>query len=111
MAALHVRDVRHFEESGTVAGLGSTGTFHTYRDGDRESNDERIGIQTERELRIGDSIYEQNSNGDVRLLAGIELRRRKTERYIASGDFARHPAYDSMLGLGKLADGRLAWIV
>ncbi|HUZ48332.1 MAG TPA: retropepsin-like aspartic protease [Candidatus Dormibacteraeota bacterium] len=111
IANLHVRDVRRYEERGTIVGLGSTGTFHNVRDGDRERSDEQIGIQTETELRDGDRIYEQNPNGDVRLLAGISLRRSITEHDISSGDFARNPSYDTMLGLGRLADGRLVWII
>ncbi len=111
IASLHVRDVRRYDERGTIVGLGSTGTFRDIRDGDRERNDEQIGIQTETELRDGDRIYEQNPNGDVRLLAGIALRRSITARAISSGDFARNPSYDTMLGLGRLADGRIVWVI
>ena len=108
---LHVRDVARYEELGVVTGLGSTGRFDRYRDGDRSRSDLSIGIQTQRELQLGNRVFAQNTNGDVRELTGIALRRRVTSQAIDSGAFARNPEYDRMLGLGRVADGRLVWII
>lgn len=106
MRALGAGGVRTIETQGTVEGLGSTGTFHTWRDGDKERYDEAIGIRTQRTLRAGGREFVQNSNGDVRELRGLALRRQVTEDFIDSGDFARHPEYDTLLGSARLADGR-----
>lgn len=104
--ALHVTNVRTIETQGTVEGLGATGTFHTWRDGANERYDESIGIRTQRSLRVGGREFVQNSNGDVRELRGLAQRRQVTEDFIDSGDFARHPEYDVLLGPARLADGR-----
>lgn len=106
LQTLHVVDVRSIETAGTVEGLGSTGTFHTWRDGENERYDEAIGIRTQRTLRVGGREFVQNSNGDVRELRGLAMRRQVTEDFIDSSDFARHPEYDVLLGSARLADGR-----
>lgn len=109
LAALHVREPRTLYLHGTVAGLGLNGTFESWREGERERYDEALGIRTQRTLRLGGTEWVRNANGDVRELRGVVARRQLTEDAIDSGDFARHPEYDTFLGRGKLRDGRDVW--
>lgn len=106
LRTLHVAAVRTIETQGTIEGLGVAGTFHTWRNGDLERYDETLGIRTQRTLRAGGREFVQNSNGDVRELRGLALRRQVTEDFIDSGDFARHREYDVLLGPARLSDGR-----
>ena len=92
--------------SGTLDGLGLKGTFTSWRDGERERDDETIGLRSQRTLRLGDVEYVQNANGDVRTLRGIMARRQITDDFIDSGDFARHPESDAFVGPATLRDGR-----
>jgi len=109
LAALHVRQPQSLYLQGSVAGLGLDGTFENWREGDRERYDETLGIRTQRTLRIGAVEWVRNANGDVRQLRGVVARRQITEDAIDSGDFARHPEYDTLLGRAKLRDGRDVW--
>jgi hypothetical protein len=109
LQSLKVPQPRTLETQGTLEGLGLHGSFHAWRDGDDERYDETLGIRTERTLRLHNVEYVQNSNGDVRLLHGIAARRQVTEDFIDSGEFARHPENDQLLGPGKLRDGRDVW--
>lgn len=106
IAALGVKRPHTIVSSGTLDGLGSQGTFMSWHDGERERDDETIGLRSQRTLRLGDVEYVENSNGDVRTLHGIMARRQITDDFIDSGDFARHPESDTLLGVSTLRDGR-----
>jgi PAS domain-containing protein len=108
-AGLNLSPPRTLQMQGTLDGLGLHGTFHTWRDGDRERYDETLGIRAQRTLRLGGIEWMQNSNGDVRELRGLVARRQITEEFVDSGDFARHPENDVFLGRSKLPDGRDVW--
>jgi hypothetical protein len=107
--ALKVGRPRTLQTQGTLVGLGLHGTFATWRDGDRQRHDETLGVRTQRTLRVGGAEYVQNANGDVRALGASAARRRVTEAFIESGDFARHPESDVLLGPAQLRDGRNVW--
>lgn len=110
--ALHARKValpRTLQTEGSLDGLGVHGEFQTWREGENERYDERLGIRVERTLRIDGDEYVQNANGDVRVLRGLMARRQITEDFIDSGEFARHPEDDVLLGRGTLDDGRAVW--
>lgn len=109
LQALHVTRPQTFQTRGTLEGLGLRGTFQTWRDGDRERYDETLGVRTQRTLRVNGVEYVQNPNGDVRVLRGLAARRQVTENFIDSGEFARQPASDVLLGPAKLRDGRNVW--
>lgn len=109
IAALGVKQPHTIVTSGSLDGLGLKGTFTSWRDGQRERDDEAIGLRTQRTLRLGDVEYVQNANGDVRMLRGIMARRQVTEDFIDSADFARHPESDALLGATTLRDGRKVW--
>jgi hypothetical protein len=106
---LHVRLPRTMQISGTLDGLGLHGTFQTWRDGDLERDDQTLGIRTQRTVRADGVEYVQNANGDVRVLRGRAWRRHLTDDFVDSGEFARHPESDELLGAGKLSDGRDVW--
>jgi Aspartyl protease len=106
---LHVSLPHTLQTEGTLDGLGVSGAFRTWREGENERDDETLGIRVERTLRIGGDEYVQNANGDVRVLRGLMARRQLTEDFIDSGDFARHPEDDALLGRGTLDDGRAVW--
>jgi predicted aspartyl protease len=96
---------------GTVDGLGLHGTFRMWRDGRRERFDETLGIRTQRTLRLDDTEYVENANGDVRVLRGLVAHRQITEDFIDSGAFDRHAEDDQLLGRATLDDGRDVWRV
>ena len=79
LAALHLREPRTHETTGTILGVGVSGTFHEWQQGDSERRDESLGIRTERTLRVGDKLWQQNPNGEIRELQGIVARRQVTE--------------------------------
>ena len=83
--------IEHAETVGTLSGAGLAGTFHDWLAGDDERNDENLGPRVERTLRLGDRLFAQDSNGNVRLLSGILARRERTQRFIDSGAFAKAP--------------------
>jgi len=113
LAAVHALGAsgapKTLETSGTLAGLGETGTFHYWRDGHSERDDETLGVRTQRTLRTGDREEVRNANGDVRIIRGVLAQRQITEDFIDSGDFARHPEDDVLLGPGRTLDGRPIW--
>jgi hypothetical protein len=109
LAALHARQPQTLHMEGSVAGFGLDGSFESWREGDRERYDEALGIRTQRTLRVGGVEWVRNANGDVRELRGVVARRQLTEDAIDSGDFARHPEYDTFVGRAKLRDGRDVW--
>jgi hypothetical protein len=92
--------------TGSLLGAGIHGLFHEWQDGDKERRDESFGIRTQRTLRVGDRLWQQNSNGEIRELQGIIARRQVTEDFIDSGQFATHPEDVRLIGREKLYDGR-----
>ena len=94
------------ETKGTLQGLNLQGTFAGWRRPNEEREDEKLGIRTQRTLRIGDVEFVQNENGDVRVLRGLVARRQVTEDFVDSGAFAQHPEADVLIGPAKLYDGR-----
>jgi hypothetical protein len=106
--ATHATDVATLEQSGTLAGEGLQGDFHTWRHDDRERDDERLGPRTETTLRLGDRIWVRNESGNVRELAGYLRRRTKTQDFIDSGAFVKAPDHASFLGYGTIGK-RAAW--
>ncbi|GAC1302843.1 MAG: hypothetical protein NVSMB19_12430 [Vulcanimicrobiaceae bacterium] len=86
-----VADVVRLQSTGTIAGAGLAGAFHTWVEGDRERTDRNLGPRSERTLRVGERIWYADADGDVREFTGILARRERTERFIDSGDFAKAP--------------------
>jgi hypothetical protein len=101
-------DLVHVQTLGTLAGEGLTGTFGSWQQGDSERTDEVLGPRVERTLRVGNRLIAQDANGDVRQLTGVLARRDLTQRFIDSGEFARHPERLVLLG-GTFVDGRPAY--
>jgi hypothetical protein len=62
-------------------------------------------------LRIGDRLWQQNSNGEIRELQGIIARRQVTEDFIDSGQFATHPEDVRVIDREKLYDGREVYML
>jgi hypothetical protein len=106
--ATHSTDVDTLESSGSVAGEGLTGEFHSWRAGDRERDDEGLGPRLETTLRLGDRIFVRNSNGNVHELTGILRRRALTSDFIDSGKFVHAPERARFAGIGNI-DGRRTW--
>jgi len=77
--------------SGTLAGEGLTGTFRSVRDGERSRDDQQLGPRAEIVIGNGEQVYVRDSEGAVRQLTGVLLRRSRTERFIDDGTFAEHP--------------------
>lgn len=96
------------ETQGTLSGEAMTGTFHAWRAGATDRDDEHLGIRTETTLRVGDRIWVRNANGNVRELHGVLRRRMRTDAFIASGAFLAAPDHARFLGFGTL-NGRRAW--
>jgi len=101
-AATHSDDVTSLEQSGTELGDGLAGTFHSWRHGDAERDDDQLGPRTETTLRLGDRLWVRNESGDVRELHGSIWRRNKTEEFIDSGDFLKAPERSRFLGYGTI---------
>jgi hypothetical protein len=108
--ATHGSDVQTVETAGTIAGEGLTGSFHSWRDGDRERDDESLGPRSETTLRIGDRIWVRNSNGNVHELTGVLRRRALTNEFVDSGAFLKAPDHARFTGFGDV-DGRRTWNV
>ncbi len=68
--------------------------------------DQTLGPRTERTFRKGDREYIVNASGNVRELIGSLVARQLTQDFISSGDFAKQPQYDTLLGPATLPDGR-----
>jgi predicted aspartyl protease len=98
------------ESSGTVAGAGLSGAFHTWLDGNDERDDQNLGPRAESVLRLGDDTVYLNTNGSVRRFTGINLRRARTEHFIDSGAFAKAPERVQVRGVATLA-GRRAYVL
>jgi predicted aspartyl protease len=100
--------VKTIETSGTIAGEGLTGDFHSWRNETNERDDERLGPRLETTLRLGDRIYLKNSTGNVRELKGYLRRRALTQDFVDSGAFVKAPERSKYLGPGTLS-GRAMW--
>ncbi len=109
LARLGVREPASHETIGTLTGDGLVGEFHEWQAGDDARRDERLGLRTQRTLRVGDRLWVQNENGETRELTGLLARRQITEDFIASGAFARHPELVTFLGTATLPDGRVVY--
>jgi hypothetical protein len=105
---MHGPDVQTVETSGTISGEGLTGTFHSWRDGDRERDDESLGPRSETTLTIGDRVWVRNSNGNVQELTGVLLRRARTNTFVDSEAFVKAPQRARFTGFGDV-DGRRTW--
>lgn len=79
--------------SGTLAGEGLTGTFTSWHDGAFNRDDQHLGPRVESVYESADAISVRDSDGNVRELHGVLMRRARTERFIESGDFAKQPQY------------------
>ncbi len=95
-----------FESAGTITGEGLSGDFHRWRSGSNERDDERLGPRTELTLRLGDRLYLQTSNGNVRELTGYLRRRALTSDFVESGAFLKAPERSTWLGFGTLSGVR-----
>jgi predicted aspartyl protease len=99
-----------YEVRGTLAAAGLRGTFHIWRDGDREREDEELGPRRERVLAIGERITVADSNGNVRELRGVLLRRARTQEFIESGAFIGSPERCTLRG-GERIGNRRTWVL
>jgi hypothetical protein len=99
-------DVQTLETTGTLAGEGLTGAFHTWRSGNDERDDESLGPRTETTLRLGSRMWVRNANGNVQELTGVLLRRAATEEFIESDAFLRAPERSRFTGFGTVGDRR-----
>jgi hypothetical protein len=111
LEALHVREPQSHETTGTLLGAGISGAFHEWEEGNKARRDDSFGIRTERTLRLGDRLWQQNSNGEIRELQGIVARRQITEDFIDNGTFARHPEDVRFVDHEKLYDGREVYVL
>jgi hypothetical protein len=102
--------VNTIETSGTLSGEGLTGNVHSWRDGDRERDDESLGPRLETTLRVGDRVWVRNSNGNVHELTGFLLRRALTAEFVDSGAFVKAPERVRFAGFGSIG-GRRTWNV
>ncbi len=100
--------IEHAETTGSLAGARLTGTFHAWQQGDDERVDQNLGPRLDRTLRLGDRLFAQDSNGDVRPLTGVLARRDRTRRFIDSGGFASAPERCVLRGLAAV-EGRRAY--
>lgn len=82
------------------------GTFHSWRSGTNERDDETLGPRSQTTLKLGDRVWESDGNGQVRELTGILHRRALTEEFIASGAFVRAPERVRFVGFGTLGRAR-----
>jgi hypothetical protein len=106
LAALHLRPATSLQTFGHLSGLGLQGTFHTWRQGDRERIDQQLGIRTLSTIRNGEAEYLVNASGDVRRVTGLLAERQKTEDFVDSDSYLSHPEYAKYVGEMRLLDGR-----
>jgi hypothetical protein len=105
--ATNAADAATIETEGTLSGQGLTGDFHSWRRGDDERDDERLGPRVETTLRRGTRIWVRNANGNVHELRGVLLRRALTADFIDSGAFLHDPARVHFAGFGTIAGKRM----
>ena len=104
--ATHAADMPTYVAEGTLAGEGLSGTFRIARDGVNEREDDALGPRRETTLRLGDRIFVQNANRNVRELRGYLRRRAMTDELIASGAFVNEPERARFAGWGSVGDAR-----
>jgi hypothetical protein len=105
--ATNAADVATIETEGTVSGEGLTGDFHSWRRGDDERDDERLGPRLETTLRRGTRIWARNANGNVHELRGVLLRRALTAGFVDSGAFLHEPSRVRFVGFGTIGGKRM----
>ncbi len=88
--------------SGTLAGEGLTGTFTSWHDRELNRDDQRLGPRTESVFESADAISIRDSDGNVRVLRGVLMRRARTERFIETGEFAKQPQCAVYRGTAKV---------
>jgi hypothetical protein len=106
LTQMHVVVPKTIEISGTLSGLGTTGTFRRWRAGDRERYDQSLGPRTIQTVQIGDRQYVRDSYGDVQSGGSEAAGLQRTAAWIDSNEFVRHPETATLLGPGTLDDGR-----
>ncbi|HTZ54177.1 MAG TPA: aspartyl protease family protein [Candidatus Acidoferrum sp.] len=111
LKALQVREPQTHETTGTLLGAGISGAFHEWVEGDKARRDDTFGIRTQRTLRVGDRLWQENANGEIRELQGIIARRQVTEDFIDSGEFAKHPEDVQFVDHETLYDGRDVYVL
>jgi hypothetical protein len=109
LKGLHLREPHTEETSGTLEGLGATGVFHEWQQGVNQRRDERLGFRTQSVLRVGDKLWIENANGEIRQIEGIVARRQLTQDFVDSGDFAHEPQYVHYIAKQTLRDGRMVY--
>jgi hypothetical protein len=108
--ATHAATVATIETEGTLSGEGLSGDFHSWRRGEDERDDERLGPRSETTLRRGTRVWVRNANGNVRELHGVLLRRALTEEFVDSGAFVHQPERVRFVGFGTIG-GKRMWRV
>ncbi len=106
---MHLHVPQTHETTGTIEGLGLQGTFHEWQEGNKQRRDERLGFRMQRELRVGDSLWIQNTSGEIRELHGLLARRQLTDDFINTGIFAKHPENAKYVERTTLPDGRVVY--
>lgn len=106
LASMHLHAPKTHETIGTLSAFGVNGAFHEWQDGQNQRRDERLGIRTQRELRLGDTMWVQNTSGEIRELHGLVARRQITEDFIDSGALLDHAEYVHFIERATLPDGR-----
>lgn len=106
--ATRADDIDAIESAGTVNGQGLSGEFHSWRSGENERDEERLGPRSETSLRLGDHLYVSNANGNVHELRGVLKRRAATTDFIDSGKFVKEPERSRYVGDGTIA-GASMW--
>lgn len=108
--ATRASDVDSIESTGTISGEGLAGDFHSWRSGDNEREDERLGPRSETTLRLGTRLWASNANGNVRELRGFLRRRAITGDFVDSGAFLKAPDHARFVGFGDV-NGSSTWRV
>ncbi len=106
---MHLSTPSSHETTGSIEGLGLSGTFHEWQEGNKQRRDERLGFRVERELRVGDNLWVQNTSGEIRQLHGLIARRQVTDDFIDTGLFAKHPENSKYVERATLPDGRVVY--
>ncbi|HZZ64194.1 MAG TPA: pepsin/retropepsin-like aspartic protease family protein [Candidatus Baltobacteraceae bacterium] len=109
MKALHVREPRTLEVTGSIAGAGLQGAFHSWSGPQGQRYDQWIGTRFESSIRVGGRQFAIDENGNVRELQGLMQQRQRTEDFINEDGFVTHPEDDRYLGHVTLPDGRSAY--
>jgi hypothetical protein len=106
---MHLRTPQSHETTGSIDGLGLSGTFHEWQEGGKQRRDERLGFRVQRMLRVGDNLWIQNTSGEIRQLHGLVARRQVTDDFIDTGLFAKHPENAKYVERTTLPDGRVIY--